>query len=100
MNVVMCRHFCNILFCQFRMKRVGYIYSPTLQKYSDLLPQSKSRSLMLHSLIFAYGLQDSMEIVAPVRATREDLETFHTTEYIDRIYSNQDDSDSDEYGLA
>jgi acetoin utilization deacetylase AcuC-like enzyme len=55
---------------------------------------------MLHSLVFAYGLHSEMEIIAPVRASREELETFHSSDYMDRIYSKESYSNLDEYGLV
>lgn len=78
-------------------RRVSYVHSNELQRVGDALPSNVGRASLVHSLISSHGLLDDGEgedegnatrgynratIVAPARATREELLSFHDDELI------------------
>jgi acetoin utilization deacetylase AcuC-like enzyme len=62
---------------------VKYIYSKELQTKSDQLYCSKERSLLTHS--------------PPKQATRQDIESFHSLDYVDALFQEQENI---EFGLT
>jgi len=45
------------------------------------------RLAMTHSLVLSYGLHKHMTVYCPRRATRQELESFHSPEYLEFLYS-------------
>ncbi|KAJ7582697.1 hypothetical protein C8J56DRAFT_227578 [Mycena floridula] len=72
---------------------VVYVVSKDLIKFSSLLPSNIRRSMMVHSLHQSLGLLSQghasltriMRVVEPGRATRKDLEIYHSSDYLDFI---------------
>jgi acetoin utilization deacetylase AcuC-like enzyme len=60
---------------------VGYVFSPDLILYSDLLPSSNQRAKLTHSLICAYQISN-LNLIKSERASEVDLTAFHSKEYI------------------
>lgn len=75
---------------------VAYIYSPDYVKVSCLLPAHPKRPILVHSLINAYGLFQSLKLIAPEPATDADLKRFHSLEYIDAL---KKETPQKEFGL-
>lgn len=90
-----------------KQKRPIYIYSPELIWRCDAMPKIISRASMVHTLIEAYGLLSSMQVVPPRSATMKEMLGFHAEDYIQFLSSlgNQTDEEkledeSEQYGLT
>ncbi len=75
---------------------VAYIFSNKLVAQSDKLYCNKNRvtlplikSLLTHSLVFAYELDKLMDIIEPTLATKEHLQEFHDSDYIDYLLGSR-----------
>ncbi|KAI8925383.1 hypothetical protein BC831DRAFT_272238 [Entophlyctis helioformis] len=94
--------------CQ-RRRRVAVVGSPHSAAVCDRLPCNPGRSSHVHQLVAAYGLLDLDHVCAldPVPATADDLETFHSPDYVEFLLAveGMDASDPDvhsqiaDYGL-
>lgn len=81
------------------MRVVYYVVSNELVKFSSLLPSNRNRSLLVHSLVKAYGLLDTqenstqqrtcLEIIRPVPADTKTLSQYHTREYLDFVLNSK-----------
>ncbi|GBE87672.1 Histone deacetylase phd1 [Sparassis crispa] len=92
-------------------RNVCYVVSNELVKISSLLPSNKGRSLLVHSLVKAFGLfsmppgkhYGRLVVVKPFPADYKDLSVYHSRDYLDHILSPSTSSlTSDvnsEYGL-
>ncbi|KAI8969436.1 histone deacetylase complex protein [Trametes punicea] len=93
-------------------KRVCYVVSNELVKVSSLLPSNPRRSLLVHTLVKAFGLlsplQDSvvnvgnsvMQVLSPVSADIRELSTYHDKDYLEYILGgNKSEGRNAEYGL-
>jgi acetoin utilization deacetylase AcuC-like enzyme len=86
---------------------VAYIFSNKLVAQSDKLYCNKNRvtlplikSLLTHSLVFAYELDKLMDIIEPTLATKKHLQEFHDSDYIDYLLgSRQEFEQENEFGL-
>ncbi|KAI0937662.1 hypothetical protein AcW1_001515 [Taiwanofungus camphoratus] len=92
---------------------VSYVVSNELVKTSSLLPSNKNRSLLVHSLVKAYGLlnpqsndqQSRLQLLRPVPADYKALSAYHSRDYLEFVLSPQKSPHSDgasqqtEYGL-
>lgn len=67
------------------LKRIAYFYSPASGNfhYGENHPMKPHRVTITHSLVFAYGLHEKMEVVPMQKATKEELLAYHSPEYID-----------------
>ena len=77
-----------------RKQRVAYMYDPDMGKfyYSHGHPMKPHRVRVTHSLVVHYGLFSKMDCFLPGRASKEDMEEFHTEDYIDFLATvSQDD---------
>jgi len=80
-------------------KSITYISS---QKYLDLCdkhPKTVGRASVIHSLVVTYNLLEGLHVIPPVAATLDELQQFHSEEYINRLQRLQErfhDNDSDE----
>ena len=63
-------------------RRVVYMSSRDYHNLCDKHPKVKERASITDSLIHAYGLKPYLVSVIPKVATREDLLTFHSEEYV------------------
>ncbi|KAN0086043.1 hypothetical protein V8E55_007177 [Tylopilus felleus] len=93
------------------MQPVAYIVSEELARVSSMLPSNKNRSLLVHSLVNAFGLQSlalpdgqkCIKFMRPRRATSQELLAYHTRNYLDYALdpSNdyEDQSQVAEFGL-
>ncbi|KAH9896667.1 histone deacetylase complex protein [Cubamyces lactineus] len=99
-------------------KIVSYVVSNELVKASSLLPSNKNRSLLVHSLVKAYGLLETpngcseaatapaykLQVLRPIHAEEKDLMAYHDRGYVEHILgshitsSPNHEADS-EYGL-
>ncbi|KAH9855639.1 histone deacetylase 8 [Lenzites betulinus] len=99
--------------CQAPARRVSYVVSNELVKVSSLLPSNKNRSLLVHTLVKAYGLLSSgveassqnrsvLQLLPPPPADSKELAAYHDQDYLDYILNarsyTQDDLNA-EYGL-
>lgn len=77
---------------------------------SSRLPSNKQRSVLVHSLVSALGLISNhggsethrMQVANPRRATLQDLELYHSKEYLDYVLDQnavEDERLSAELGL-
>lgn len=66
-------------------KVVAYYYDGDVGNYSYGYghPMKPHRMRMTHNLIANYGLDKHMDVLRPVRATREQMAKFHSDEYVD-----------------
>lgn len=67
-----------------RKNKVAYFYDPEIGNfyYGQGHPMKPHRVRMAHSLILRYGLYKHMEIFKPYLATEEDINKFHTEDYV------------------
>ncbi|EEC09382.1 histone deacetylase complex, catalytic component HDA1, putative [Ixodes scapularis] len=63
--------------------RIGYVHSAEHLFECERLPRIRRRCLLVHGLIKCYGLLKSLYIIRPPQATRNDLLTFHSEDYVD-----------------
>ncbi|KAI0330065.1 histone deacetylase complex protein [Cubamyces sp. BRFM 1775] len=84
-------------------KTVSYVVSNELVKASSLLPSNKNRSLLVHSLVKAYGLLETqrtctdaaggtkcrLQILRPIPAEVKDLVAYHDREFVEHILISQ-----------
>ncbi|KAH8100349.1 histone deacetylase 8 [Cristinia sonorae] len=75
-----------------RTKCVAYVVSNELAKTSSLLPSNINRSLLVHSLVKAFGLfspkpgsRTQLRPLRPIPATMSDLAVYHTRDYLDFV---------------
>ncbi|GBG32347.1 Histone deacetylase [Hondaea fermentalgiana] len=68
-----------------RKSRVAYFYKPEFGSYyyGPSHPMKPHRLKLTHHLLLTYGMFRKMEVLRPHDATAEDLERFHTHEYVD-----------------
>ncbi|KAI9568674.1 hypothetical protein HD554DRAFT_2021839 [Boletus coccyginus] len=90
---------------------VAYIVSDELVRVSSLLPSNKNRSLLVHSLVSAFGIQSlalpngqkCIKFLRPRRATSQELLAYHTRNYLDHALNPSNDhedlSQGAEFGL-
>eukprot|EP00891_Asterochloris_glomerata_P006478 jgi/Astpho2/6478/e_gw1.00096.12.1_t len=65
--------------------QVAYFYDADVATYyyGQHHPMKPHRIKMTHSLILNYGLYNMMECYKPLPATKDELATFHSTDYLD-----------------
>eukprot|EP00111_Clytia_hemisphaerica_P021601 TCONS_00063523-protein len=63
-------------------KNILYVSSDEYVKICDLHPKVRGRAKLVDCLIEVYGLNEKMKINFPERACKEELESFHTSEYV------------------
>jgi histone deacetylase 1/2 len=78
------------------VKNVGYIFSEKLISISNLLPVHKERSTFIHELISSYELFQKMEIIEPTPATKKEILTYHSKEYIEHFENQQEEEEEGE----
>ncbi len=84
-------------------QRLIYPYSDELLKYEFRKdhPLKPDRLRFTYELSKEIGLLDEVEVIDPVLATRDELELFHTSEFIDAVLSsNETMTPSYRYGLG
>src|SRR3954453_23863334 len=66
-------------------RRVSYFYQSDvgLYYYGPGHPMKPHRLRMTHQLILSYGLYRKMEVYKPKVSTAQDLQRFHSDDYID-----------------
>ncbi|KAI0819455.1 histone deacetylase complex protein [Trametes gibbosa] len=98
---------------QATSRRVCYVVSNELVKVSSLLPSNKNRSLLVHTLVKAYGLlspetnsadhrHSVLQVLPPPPADMRELAAYHDRDYLEYILDTHDLSKEDmntEYGL-
>ncbi|CCL99398.1 uncharacterized protein FIBRA_01416 [Fibroporia radiculosa] len=75
------------------VRNVCYVVSNELVKFSSLLPSNRNRSLLVHSLVKAFGLLDPsacnektcLHILRPTPAGHKDLLLYHTRDYLELV---------------
>ncbi|GLH13211.1 Histone deacetylase [Gryllus bimaculatus] len=87
-------------------KEVIYIYNETLCSECDRNPRIAGRATQVHELIRAYGLLDKMTVHPSRPAYDEEINTFHSSSYIDflkEINSSSDlevhEDEAEQFGL-
>ncbi|KIK56614.1 hypothetical protein GYMLUDRAFT_46943 [Collybiopsis luxurians FD-317 M1] len=82
------------------LEQVVYIVSQDLVKYSSRLPSNPGRSLLVHSLVKAFGLLSPeypssrrLQVVKPKPATDDELGVYHARSYLDVILQTRTSSD-------
>lgn len=90
---------------------VAYIFSEDLVKISSRLPSNRNRSLLVYSLVHAYGLlatctgQESQRflVVRPRPAGQKELLAYHTRDYLEYVMNQSSDAqnllEASEFGL-
>lgn len=65
--------------------RVSYYYSPGVSDYHYGMrhPMKPARLALTNHLVHGYGLHEYMSVYSPRWATREELESFHDSDYVD-----------------
>ena len=71
-------------------KQIAYLYSLEYVQICDEHPKTAGRASLVHSLIKAYGLLENISIITPSVASKDDLLTFHSDDYIDCIENVQE----------
>jgi histone deacetylase 8 len=66
-------------------EKVGYIYSPVLVEQLNKVDKISGRSEMVNSLINSYGLFSKLRVIAPQPCDRKQLQTFHSSSYLDYL---------------
>lgn len=61
----------------------------------DALPSNEERASLFTSLIKAFNLDRELERIPFKRATRADLEKFHTREFVDAVFRDESDSEDE-----
>lgn len=69
--------------------KIAYFYEPEVGNfyYGSQHPMKPYRLAITHSLILKYGLYKDMDVYRPRRATRSQLEAFHSPELLNFLYS-------------
>ncbi|KAI0764765.1 histone deacetylase complex protein [Fomes fomentarius] len=93
-------------------RRVAYVVSNELVKFSSLLPSNRNRSLLVHSLVKEFGLlnaQDgdgrpSARPIRPAPADLKELSAYHDRDYLEHLLAGDvkrapDHLKDTEYGL-
>ncbi|KAF8624997.1 hypothetical protein AX15_005626 [Amanita polypyramis BW_CC] len=82
---------------------VAYVVSSELVKISSLLPSNRKRSLLVHSLIKSLGLlaqnvagRKHLDLVKPQPAALKELAQYHDRDFLDFIFSNNDEQFAEE----
>ena len=75
--------------CACSKRRIAYFYDPNVGNFyfGSHHPMKPYRLAMTHSLVLNYNLHKDMTVYCPRRATRAQLEAFHSPEYLDFLYS-------------
>ena len=75
--------------CACSKRRIAYFHDPNVGNFyfGSHHPMKPYRLAMTHSLVLSYNLHKDMTVYCPRRATRRQLEAFHTPEYLDFLYS-------------
>lgn len=84
-------------------QRLIYPYSDELLKYEFRKdhPLKPDRLRFTYELSNEIGLLDEVEVIDPILATRDELELFHTSEFIDAVISSNETMEpSYRYGLG
>ncbi|RDE12930.1 MAG: acetoin utilization protein AcuC [Candidatus Thorarchaeota archaeon] len=74
--------------------KLVYPYSDSLLNYhfADNHPLKQERLRLTYVLSKELGLLDKVREIVPSSATREDIEMFHTPDYVDAVIASHDDS--------
>ena len=82
---------------QFNNNRVCYFYDSDLGSYyyGQGHPMKPHRLRMTHSLLLAYGMYKKMEVYRPHPAQQQELERFHSADYIQFLKRVTPDSAKD-----
>ncbi|BFZ55472.1 histone deacetylase [Savitreella phatthalungensis] len=66
-------------------KRVSYHHRPNVGNYhfGQIHPMKPHRLALTNHLVLSYGLHEKMDVYSPRKATPEELQIFHTPEYVD-----------------
>ncbi len=83
--------------------KIVYPYSEELLKYkfSESHPLRPERLRLTYELSRLLGLIDKVDVISPTPATREELELFHTPDYIDAVIACAHSNDVNaRYGLG
>ncbi|GAB6031077.1 Histone deacetylase 8 [Chamberlinius hualienensis] len=84
---------------------IFYIFSEDYVRICNRGTRIENRAALVHSLIDAYKLTKYMKIVEPKAATDLELQTFHSSEYIEYLRNVNDETDletaaDDTYGYG
>ncbi|QQP50770.1 Histone deacetylase 8 [Caligus rogercresseyi] len=75
---------------------VVYIEDPSILNEIDRVPKVKGRASMVSSLIDSYGLKKHLNVRSSREATHEELKSFHSQDYLDKLNSMDDPKDNPE----
>jgi len=101
----------RVEYTELPAKPVAYIFSEDLVKISSRLPSNRNRSLLVHSLVHAYGLLATCPGQAPQRflvvrprpAGKKELLAYHTHDYLEYAMNESSDAqnlpEASEFGL-
>jgi histone deacetylase 3 len=66
-------------------REIAYFYDRDVANfhYGENHPMKPHRLALTHHLVLQYGLWNKMEIFKPYKATKEDLEKYHSPDYIE-----------------
>eukprot|EP00057_Strongylocentrotus_purpuratus_P033372 XP_791175.2 PREDICTED: histone deacetylase 8 [Strongylocentrotus purpuratus] len=83
---------------QTENNEIYYVFNQKLLQLCDQVPKIPKRASMVHTLIEAYDLLDHVTPVSPEFATKDELLTFHSQEYIEFLerVNLEEDSEKDE----
>lgn len=65
-------------------------HSQKLLALSDLNPRTAGRSKLVYALMSAYGLLGKARVLQPPPATKRQLQTFHSADFIDFLQANNE----------
>ncbi|XP_065194960.1 histone deacetylase 8-like [Sycon ciliatum] len=82
-------------------RTVGLVYSEAHMKTCDTMPRIQGRCKLVHGLIQAYGINRSLALISPERASRSELCEFHSSLYVESLQEDKsceedDDAERDE----
>ncbi|XP_023226182.1 histone deacetylase 8-like isoform X1 [Centruroides sculpturatus] len=80
-------------------RKVCFIYDNDYLREMNRLPRVEGRAYIVHELIKAYRLLESITILKPCQATEEELKSFHTEEYVEFLKKIEDISDLEKEDL-
>lgn len=83
-------------------RKVAYVLSGHLVKQCSRLDKVKNRAMLVHSLLSSYKLLNNLVPIPLVKATEEDLLSFHSSDYVHFLRdpdAERNEEEASEFGL-
>ncbi|XP_026293835.1 histone deacetylase 8-like isoform X2 [Frankliniella occidentalis] len=79
------------------MRIVGYVCDSSLNKQLDKIEQIAGRCSLVNHLVYAYKLNTKLSVLKSAPATDEEILSFHSTDFIQRLKDANDVTDIEKY---